>query len=129
MKPKLTAQRIVSLTIGAILLGGTAGAHAGDLVDKDRNGHRSMTVQYGDVDLSNPQGIEALYHRLRAAAEKVCGPEKHHRLISVRLAWQECYASTIDEAVAFVEQPTLTQLHFAETGREVAKPSQVAKSR
>jgi UrcA family protein len=33
-----------------------------------------VTVRFGDLDLSKPQGAETLYRRIRSAARQVCAP-------------------------------------------------------
>ena len=37
------------------------------------NGERSLTVSYGELDLTSLAGAEALYRRIRKAAFTVCG--------------------------------------------------------
>ena len=37
---------------------------------------RSITVKFGDLNVSNAEGAAALYARIRSAAKSVCAPEQ-----------------------------------------------------
>ena len=74
---------------------------------------RSVEVRYGEFDLSKPAGTQALYRRIKAAARQVCGP------LDVRSAplmrrWQDCYDTTLANAVASMDRPMLTALYRKE---------------
>ncbi|MHB8476153.1 MAG: UrcA family protein [Steroidobacteraceae bacterium] len=71
----------------------------------------SKTVRYGDLDISNPEGAKALYHRIRAAARDVCGLSTAGDPLQ-RVAMQSCVDTAIDNAVRKVDAPALTSLRF-----------------
>lgn len=67
----------------------------------------SQAVHYGDLNLSTPAGVRALYRRIRLAASSGCG--------QVAAAPLEIYASCVrratEAAVRAVNNPDLTALH------------------
>lgn len=70
----------------------------------------AISVEYVALDLATPAGAEALYTRIKAAAAKVC-ERYENRELAKRVVWQKCYSQSIANAVAAVQQPTLTALH------------------
>jgi UrcA family protein len=70
-----------------------------------------VTVSYGDVNLSSPQGIETLYRRLKWAAAEVCGSEPQTPEFSFHAAWSRCVGTALDNAVAQVHSAELVALH------------------
>lgn len=89
---------------------------------------QSVTVSYGDLNLSHQAGIATLYSRLRAAAGRVCAPEPDGRDLDKRDYWKQCFNQAMDNAVAGINNPALTQAHFSRTGRMVDNGQRVAKS-
>jgi UrcA family protein len=71
----------------------------------------SKTVRYSDLDISNPEGAKALYHRIRAAARNVCDRSIAGDPV-LRAATQACVDTAIDNAVRKVDSPALTSLRF-----------------
>ena len=55
----------------------------------------------------------ALYRRLQLASKRVCGVESLRVVGNVRMLsnQRKCYAESLDEAVAEVNNPRLTALH------------------
>lgn len=97
--------------------------------DRSMDGIRqihSTTVSYGDLDLSRQAGIKTLYSRLRAAADQVCAPEADGRNLDMHDDWKKCVRNAMDNAVAGINNPALTQAHFVRTGRFVGAGQQVA---
>jgi len=82
---------------------------------------QSTAVRYDDLDLDKAAGVEALYARLRAAAEKVCDARFLPGTLVVAPAWRTCMAGALDQAVAAVDQPALTSYHAANTSRADAR--------
>jgi UrcA family protein len=81
---------------------------------------RSLTVNFGELDLSKPAGAEALYKRIKRAANVVCGG------YSSPMSWNfaeknRCIQTAVDEAVAKVNAPLLTALHTNKTTRLASK--------
>ena len=83
---------------------------------------RSVTVSYGDLDLSSPAGANTLYRRIQAAARQVCG-HAGADLIE-QSTWRGCYRNAIGEAVDKVNNPLLTAMH---TGRPAAITAMLVK--
>jgi UrcA family protein len=76
----------------------------------------SEVVRYSDLNISNPDGALTLYHRIQAAAHRVC---------RVDMAWeipssgreQTCYRHAVDQAVKGVNSAALSQIHGNATPR------------
>ena len=55
---------------------------------------RTVTVRFGDLDLSTTAGAKTLYQRIRGAARTVCGEEEDYDLgLDSRRYWNSCYQS------------------------------------
>jgi len=73
-----------------------------------------VTVTFGDLRTSTPEGIRELYARIRSAASEVCLKQP---------AWypteywtqQDCYRHTLNNVVLRLNLPRLTALHRAST--------------
>jgi UrcA family protein len=91
---------VAAMTLACVLV--ASNAHAGDDV-------HSETVKFADLNLSSPAGAEALYRRISAAAQRVCGYEATS--IYGPSIWQNCVRPTVDATVAKVNNPLLTRLH------------------
>jgi UrcA family protein len=103
-------------TRSATLLCATLAAAAGLLgvtdamaIDTAPPGMRSVTVNYGDVNLTTLAGASTLYHRLQGAAHSVCGDPG--RSLDELQSWKGCYQGAIDAAVASVNSPIVTAIH------------------
>jgi UrcA family protein len=74
---------------------------------------RSEKVSYSDLNVDKDSGAQALYRRLQSASKRVCGVESIKNAGSVRAVSDQrrCYRNTMDEAVAKVNNPTLTKIH------------------
>jgi len=95
---------LISLALaGAALLAATAQAQTPDV----RNLH-TVTVRYGDLNLASAAGATTLYNRIRGAARFVCGEEG--RGIDEQLVWNDCYHTTVSDAVSAVHSPLLSAL-------------------
>jgi UrcA family protein len=104
----------------AVLFGGllTGGAMAAD----SKSGivtERSVTVDYSDLDLSQPEGVNILYSRVSNAAETACG-EPQPRELARYAKFRQCVDRAIQEAVGTVNAPALTAVHRARRARNVA---------
>ncbi len=87
---------------------------------------RTTVVQYGDLNLASPQGIQRLYQRIAAAANAVCD-SRDHRSLQAFAHDRSCKTASIARAVAAVGRPELTALHAAKTGRPVPNPTELAQ--
>lgn len=73
----------------------------------------SITVRYGDLDLSSDQGARLLYQRLQDAAGKVCvRPDPGIVPLVIKIARQRtfdaCVRRALNSAVARLNQPGLS---------------------
>ena len=64
----------------------------------------TMTVKYGDLDLSRPEGAKALYGRLNHAAQSVCSSLAGERNLVAK--HDACISKAVRDAVAHVDSPT-----------------------
>ena len=105
MKSKLIKGVVISTAVFAFAL--PAVSTASDLKG------RAEKVSYSDLDLQKDDGLHALYRRLQLASKRVCGVESLRVVGNVRTLsnQRKCYAESLDEAVAEVNNPRLTALH------------------
>jgi len=85
-----------------------AGPHA------DTGSPPAITVQFGDLNTSTPQGIRALYSRLSAASVQVCGSQSTW-YPTAYWSQKECSRTTLENLVARLNLPQLTALHREST--------------
>ena len=78
-----------------------------------------MKVKFGDLDLSKPEGIAALYGRIERSARLVCKDSSSPWDAGRVETFQRCYQAAIQDAVATANQPQLTALHRAKTSQPV----------
>ena len=72
---------------------------------------RSESVKFGDLNLSSPAGVEALYGRIHAAARRVCEQPAGEQRAVVR-----CMTNAESEAIGTVNNPLLTAFYQKKTG-------------
>jgi UrcA family protein len=114
--------RLISTAIfGAIALSWGTMSIAADDSDAPQ-----VVVKFGDLNLSNPQGAAALYHRISTAAVTVCGPQDDRSLASMSRA-QTCVHKAITDAVAKVDRAELFAVYSAKNRQ--LRPIVVAQSR
>ena len=82
----------------------------------------SVTVRYGDLDLSSPAGANTLYQRIQAAARQVCGYPGADLL--EQASWRSCYRSAVGDAVRKVNSPLLIAVH---SGKPAGMTAMVVK--
>ena len=108
----IIAKAIFAVGLGVALNGYCVLANAGN---RESAGQvRSVIVRYAELDLSKPQGIDALYRRIQAAAKSVCRPDASVSSFYDR-ANRHCYHDAVERAVRQVNLVTLTALHRAKT--------------
>ena len=104
-------RRVIATAImSAWVSGGAAVCAAADRLEK-----LQVTVKYGDLNVSNPQGAATLYARIRAAASEVCRP-LDRRGYGPETSLRVCMRKAIADAVAKVNQPALSALYSAQNG-------------
>ncbi len=94
----------------AAIFGALAAGFTGLSAAADGNIERSVTVKFGDLNLSNPQGASALYSRIVAAAHQVCDAPVD--LASMAKA-KACLNKAISDAVTRVGHPNLIAVYDA----------------
>jgi UrcA family protein len=99
--PSLIATALVAFA-GLAKGGGVQAAEAPETLWK--------TVTYGDLNLDTQEGANALYTRLRHAAEAVCSPFDSLDL-GRKNVWRTCVGRTLTSAVAQINKPRVTALH------------------
>ena len=104
----------VALCFASMLL---TTAHAATNAD----GVREEVVKFGDLNLSNPEGVKALYRRVHAAAERVCETAGSPVLYERRAA-RACVQGAMDRAIERINAPALTR-YAAERKRDGRSPS------
>jgi UrcA family protein len=75
-----------------------------------------QVVNYGDLDLNQPQGIAILYSRVQAAAADVCAPLESVDM-SRRAHLEPCIANATSRAVQSVNVPALTAYNAQRSGQ------------
>ena len=105
-----TRRTLLACTLVATLVAGSVPALA-DPPARARTLADSITVRFADLNVHSAEGARALYGRIRSAAQTVCGPRFSLWDGGHVTAWKQCYRLTIDDAVARINQPLLTNLH------------------
>ena len=111
---------LATAIFGAVTAGFATASSAGDFTDV-----RSVTVQFGDLNLSNPQGAAALYGRIVQAAHEVCDFDNDD--LASRNATRACIDNAVADAVTEVGHPELIAVYNAKTHRSL--PITVADAR
>jgi UrcA family protein len=94
--------------VATAILGAFAAGFAGLSTAADTIVQKSVTVKYGDLNLSNPKGASALYSRIVSAAHEVCDMPEDFRYMSRALA---CRDKAIKEAVTKIGNPGLIAVY------------------
>jgi UrcA family protein len=81
-------------------------------------------VGYSDLDVSTMKGAKTLYLRIRFAAETLC----ESAATWGKKAGQACVAKAVDDAVARVNRPLLSQYHQLRSKGDKAGLVQLAKA-
>ncbi len=71
---------------------------------------RSITVYYGDLNLSRADGINTLTGRLDRALDKVCGSTRDYAN-SMRIMITRCRTKALTDAIAEIDTPLLTEIY------------------
>jgi UrcA family protein len=110
--------RLTRCAVLAVLA--TAGLVVNVVLAAEPNGNfrvPQLEVEYGDLDLTTGQGVQALHRRLTDAAERVC-PRTDLRINATeKAAARECRKQALDRAVREVGSPELAALHATTASR------------
>jgi len=85
-----------------------------------------QVVSYADLNMDSMAGASALYHRIRRAAERVCGGPVDERELSTAARLRFCKEQAVERAVDSINSAVLSSLHRAKTGW-LEKPITLAK--
>jgi UrcA family protein len=110
-----TSNRGYSL-LAAALFGVFASSFAALQAAADSFDPLHVTVKFGDLDVSQPQGATVLYRRIRAAAEAVCSPYDRSDLESKRRL-SVCVKNATADAITTVNQPALSAVYVEKSGK------------
>ncbi len=110
MNTNLRTKMTAALCLGCGLACVSAMARAAD------EAFPSEVVRYADLNILSPAGALTLYHRIQAAARRVCPSEvvPDRQLLGKD---QSCYRHAVDEAVKRVDSASLSQIHGYATPR------------
>ena len=82
-------------------------------------GTAAITVYFGDLNLHSHDGIDELYQRIAAAAERVCGGDTETRSLDTWSQVRICTRQSIVRAVAMVGIPELLALCARKNGHPI----------
>lgn len=122
MKTLISRQvRLVSLTAVAMGLGTLVSTHSQAAAAANRE-TSSVTVHYGDLNLSKPRDVDTLYIRLHNSAKDVCGDDEDVVEIWKLDTIARCEQQAMENAVATIRSPMLTALYDKRYPREALAP-------
>lgn len=107
----LTSKQVRLLSLTAVAIGvGALFSTSSQAAAADQE-TSSVTVHYGDLNLSRPKDVDTLYIRLHNSAKQVCGDDE-----SAIDLWKldhvsRCEQQAIENAVAKIDRPKLTALY------------------
>jgi UrcA family protein len=116
--------------LGCTAIGRTALAQQATAAEASASGQSttlwpvSYTVRYSDLDLSKMKGAKTLYLRIRYAAETLC----ESAATWGKKEGQACVNKAVNDAVARVDAPLLTQYSQLRSRGDRAGPVQLAKA-
>jgi UrcA family protein len=97
----ITAKLLRWISVSVLSLG-CAAAYA------DVQFEHSSLVRFADLNLQKPGDVAKLYGRIATAADKLCGPRSLTGAYAKSATYASCYADTVAQAVARVNQAPLT---------------------
>ena len=92
-------------TVASIIVLGFATAN---VANADSQAPKTLTVQFGDLNLDNAQGVDALFKRIKNAARNVCS-EFEGRTLSNKRLHADCVDTALSTAIARVDRPALSR--------------------
>jgi UrcA family protein len=112
---RLTVLRVLPLAIAVVTGDGLNPGQTARASDYG-GAPMSMKVRLNVTDLSTPEGVSALYRRIRNAARSVCG-YADNEFPEEQAAWDNCVDEAIGRAVARVGNASLTSYYLARARR------------
>jgi UrcA family protein len=100
-----TGKRVSNVSLACLAVLAVAALAGAGSASAAQSTESSVTISYGDLDLSTVSGANALYARLSGAARLVCG-DSGRSLVEQR-AWERCYSHALSDAVERIDSPLL----------------------
>jgi UrcA family protein len=94
----------------------------GHALAADRSTGPQIHIRYADLNVQDSAGAAALLHRIRVAADEVCGVGMDRDLARI-VQSQVCAKKAVSDAVAAANLPTLTSLYQVKTANHVTLAS------
>jgi UrcA family protein len=113
--------------IAAAIFSALASSFAAVCTAADGDRTFSVTVKYGDLNVSNPEGAATLYRRIVAAANGVCGANDNDRNLYSRATLNACIHKATADAVTKVGRPELFAVYNSKNPQPL--PVTVASAR
>lgn len=117
MRRSLIAVSTIAIAVFGLSFAATAAAEPADTY--------SISVPVSDADLESVASVQALYTRVRQAANAVCAETL--RDTSARMSTETCRREVFASAIARADLPALTQYHAAiQSGRTPELTTEIA---
>jgi UrcA family protein len=84
------------------------------------------TVEYGDLNLTDTNGVQVLYSRISSAARTVCEMPDQRELARAAIA-KRCVEQAMVQAITTMNNPLLTNLYLSKTGTTERRFATVAR--
>ena len=105
-----SSRRVTHLIVAAILATAVGVPASFAQVASNDGDAQSITVKYTDLNLATPEGSRVLYHRLVAAARRVCPDTGNAAELRQNRDAQRCITATVQQAVKQVKSPQFAQV-------------------
>ena len=79
----------------------------------------SRVVPYGDLNLDSPAGADTMLRRMNDASRFVCGDRRGPRTMQENGVVHACTGETMDNAVADLGHPNVTNRYYGNTPRVI----------
>jgi len=90
---------------------------------------KSLTVQFGDLDLNKDAGLTTLFDRIKGAAERVCSAHSGGTTLRDQQQYAACVDFALSNAIARVDRPELTDYIVNRHSSEKKAQAKVANRR
>jgi len=105
-----SSRRVTHLIVAAILATAVVPASFAQVASNNDSDAQSITVKYTDLNLATSEGSRVLYHRLVAAARRVCPDTGNAAELRQNRDAQRCITATVQQAVKQVKSPQFAQV-------------------
>lgn len=123
----MNSLNIIRNVLSAAIVGTLVSGYALSAGAADTTEVRSITVKFGDLNTSSPEGAAALYGRIRAAANTVCSPNESIGS-PFRTAFETCVHKAIADAVTKVNRMELYAV-YNQHNRPALPPTLLSQQR